>query len=42
MNKTSFVKYIHPVSATKYKVMIDLLPHALPVIVKILKPSPDE
>jgi hypothetical protein len=42
MNETFFVKGFRPVSATKYKVMIDLLPHALPVIVTILKPSPDE
>jgi hypothetical protein len=42
MNKTSFVKGIRSVSATKFKGMMDLLPHALPDIVTILKPSPDE
>jgi len=37
MNKTSFVKDIRPVSATKCKGVIDLLPHALSVIVTVLK-----
>jgi hypothetical protein len=37
MKKTVFVKAILPVSATKYKSMIDLIPHGLPVIVTILK-----
>jgi hypothetical protein len=37
MKKTVFVKGIVPVSATKYKGLIDLIPNGLPVIITILK-----